>query len=49
MEMTGILSLVLAAAAAFAGWKYVHGKKDIYEYTQKLEAAISRKIGRAHV
>ena len=44
MEMTGILSLVLAAAAAFAGWKYVHGKKDIYEYTQKLEAAISRML-----
>ena len=30
MEMTGILSLVLAAAAAFAGWKYVHGKKTIF-------------------
>ena len=44
MEMTGILCLALAAAAAFAGWKYVHGKKDIYEYTQKLEAAIGRML-----
>ena len=44
MEMTGILCLVLAAAAAFAGWKYVQVKKDIYEYTGKLEAAISRML-----
>ena len=44
MEMTGILCLALAAAAAFAVWKSVQVKKDIYEYTKKLEAAIGRML-----
>ena len=44
MEMTGILCLALAAAASFAVWKSVQVKKDIYEYTKKLEAAIGRML-----
>lgn len=42
MILTGFL--LSAAAAAFAFWKSARLKRDIYSYTQKLEAAIDRML-----
>ena len=35
---------MLAFIAAFALWKYVHLKHDVYEYTEKLDNAISHML-----
>ena len=32
---------VLVFIAAFALWKYIHLKHDVYEYTEKLDTAIN--------
>lgn len=39
-----IIIFVLAFIAAFALWKYVHLKHDVYEYTEKLDNAISHML-----
>lgn len=39
-----IIFFVLIFIAAFALWKYVRLKHDVYEYTQKLDAAVSRML-----
>lgn len=39
-----ITFFVLAAIAAFSLWNYIHLKQEVYEYTQKLDAAISRML-----
>lgn len=39
-----IIIFVLAFIAAFTLWKYVHLKHDVYEYTEKLDNAISHML-----
>ena len=39
-----IIIFVLAFIAAFALWRYVHLKHDVYEYTEKLDNAISHML-----
>lgn len=39
-----IIIFVLAFIAAFALWKYVYLKHDVYEYTEKLDNAISHML-----
>ena len=39
--MIFIIFFVLVFIAAFALWKYIHLKHDVYEYTEKLDTAIN--------
>ena len=42
--MIFISFFVFVVIAAFAFWKYIQLKYDVYEYTQKLDAAINRML-----
>lgn len=45
MEVMIFISFfVFVVIAAFAFWKYIQLKYDVYEYTQKLDAAINRML-----
>lgn len=45
MEVMIFISFfVFVVIAAFAFWKYIQLKYDLYEYTQKLDAAINRML-----
>ena len=39
--MIFIIFFVLVFIGAFALWKYIHLKHDVYEYTEKLDTAIN--------
>ncbi len=39
--MIFIIFFVLVFIAAFALWKYVRLKQDVYEYTEKIDTAIN--------